>query len=58
LETVKTLVFAGLKFTFHKFDKLDKVCKSRDKTCWRWSGQFEKRIIRSCRLRTMRLRIQ
>ena len=22
---VKTLVFAGLKFTFHKFDQLDKI---------------------------------
>jgi len=38
---VKILVFAGLKFIFHDLDKLDKVCKSRVKTWWRWSGQRE-----------------
>ena len=41
LEMIKTLVFVGLKFTFHNFDQLDKACKSRVKTWWRWSGQRE-----------------
>ena len=57
LEMVKSLDFAGLKFTFHRFDSLDKVCKSQVKTWWRWSGN-EKRIIRLCHLQTMSLRIQ
>ena len=37
----KTLVSTGLKFTFHRFDQLDKVCKSRFKTWWRWNGHWK-----------------
>jgi len=56
---VKTLVFAGLNCTVHRFDRADNVYKSRDKTWWRWSGQLvENNIEKLCRQWTMRFRVQ
>jgi len=52
---VKTLVFAGLKFRFRRFDQFDKMCKSRCKTWWRWSRQWKENNI-SMFLHKMRLR--
>ena len=57
LEMVKTLVFAGLKFTFHKFDQLDR-CANHELKPDGEEVYNEKRIIRLCHLRTMRLKIQ
>jgi len=41
LRNGKTLVFAALKFTFHRFRLWDKVCKSRFRTWWRWNGLWK-----------------